>query len=133
MRRFLTILFALYYVGLSIGFTLHTHHCMGKLAGVGLLADKHEKCTRCGMKMASANAHSCCNDGQKHVIFANDRCLKQVSNKVAYNPFLFESNYSEIVICTSDDHQPYRQSCLVKRPPPDENTPLFVRNRTFRI
>lgn len=48
MKRFLIVIFALLYIGLSSGITLTIHHCMGKLVEVGIWQD--ETCNTCGAK-----------------------------------------------------------------------------------
>ena len=55
MKRFLIVIFALLYIGLSSGITLTIHHCMGKLVEVGIWQD--ETCNTCGAKHAHK---SCC-------------------------------------------------------------------------
>ena len=56
MKRFLIVIFALLYIGLSSGITLTIHHCMGKLVEVGIWQD--ETCNTCGAKHAHKSCYS---------------------------------------------------------------------------
>ena len=56
MKRFLIVIFALLYIGLSSGITLTLHHCMGKLVEVNMWQD--ETCNTCGAKHTHKSCYS---------------------------------------------------------------------------
>lgn len=66
MKRFLIVIFALLYIGLSSGITLTIHHCMGKLVEVGIWQD--ETCNTCGAK----HAHKSCSSTETQFIKISD-------------------------------------------------------------
>ena len=49
MRRFFTAIFAVYYLAVASGVTVHSHYCMGKLASMDLFHSRKNPCP-CGEK-----------------------------------------------------------------------------------
>ena len=73
MKRFLIVIFALLYIGLSSGITLTIHHCMGKLVEVGIWQD--ETCNTCGAKHAHK---SCCSIETQFIKISDDQNVDQL-------------------------------------------------------
>ena len=73
MKRFLIVIFALLYIGLSSGITLTIHHCMGKLVEVGIWQD--ETCNTCGAKHAHT---SCCSTETQFIKISDDQNVDQL-------------------------------------------------------
>ena len=73
MKRFLIVIFALLYIGLSSGITLTIHHCMGKLVEVGIWQD--ETCNTCGAKHAHK---SCCSTETQFIKISDDQNVDQL-------------------------------------------------------
>ena len=73
MKRFLIVIFALLYIGLSSGITLTIHHCMGKLVEVGIWQD--ETCNTCGAKHAHK---SCCSAETQFIKISDDQNVDQL-------------------------------------------------------
>ena len=50
MKKFITAILAVLYLGTSSGATIHMHYCMGKLADWGLGHQNSKTCGNCGME-----------------------------------------------------------------------------------
>jgi hypothetical protein len=72
MKKFMVVIVAILYMGLSTGVTFHMHYCMEKLVGIGLWHGKAKKCSNCGMEKATACKKSCCKDEHKIVKLGKD-------------------------------------------------------------
>ena len=73
MKRFLIVIFALLYVGLSSGIRLTLHHCMGKLVEVNMW--QAETCNTCGAKYAHK---SCCSTETEFIKISDDQNVDQL-------------------------------------------------------
>ncbi len=73
MKRAVVAIFALFYLAVSSGFTVHLHYCMNRLAGWGLIHSNKDKCGVCGMH--KGNAKGCCEDKHQVVKFTHDQKL----------------------------------------------------------
>ena len=73
MKRFLIVIFALLYIGLSSGITLTILHCMGKLVEVGIWQD--ETCNTFGAKHAHK---SCCSTETQFIKISDDQNVDQL-------------------------------------------------------
>ena len=73
MKRFLIVIFALLYVGLSSGITLTLHHGMGKLVEVNMW--QAETCNTCGAKYAHK---SCCSTETEFIKISDDQNVDQL-------------------------------------------------------
>ena len=67
MKKFITAILAVLYLGTSSGATIHMHYCMGKLADWGLSHNKSKTCPKCGMEKSDKFDNSCCKDEKKFV------------------------------------------------------------------
>jgi len=75
MKKFLIATLAIMYLGVSSGFAMTIHYCMGKVSSVELLTNK-DKCGKCGMK----SAPGCCKDDFK--VFKINDAHKLISNDI---------------------------------------------------
>ncbi len=62
MKKLITIIIAVLYMGAATGATVHLHYCMDKLVSSGLIKDEGGKCSKCGM---NESKDCCCKDEQK--------------------------------------------------------------------
>ena len=67
MKKFITAILAVLYLGASSGATIHMHYCMGKLADWGLTDSKSKSCPKCGMEKSHKSDNGCCKDEHKFV------------------------------------------------------------------
>jgi hypothetical protein len=75
MKKFLVTILAIVYLGVSSGFAMTIHYCMGKVSSVELLSNKN-KCGKCGMKSDTG----CCKDDFK--VFKINDAHKLISNDI---------------------------------------------------
>ncbi|PSL45725.1 hypothetical protein CLV51_104432 [Chitinophaga niastensis] len=73
MKKVLTLLLAVLYMGSSTGATFHMHYCMGKLVEVQLWHEETKKCSKCGPDQCTACAKKCCKDAHKTVKLDKDQ------------------------------------------------------------
>ena len=67
MKKFVVAIFAIFYLAISSGFTVHMHYCMGKLADWDLGHNKSKTCSKCGMDKSKEKDNGCCKDEHKFV------------------------------------------------------------------
>ncbi|MEO7801829.1 MAG: hypothetical protein ABIR81_07510 [Ginsengibacter sp.] len=127
MKKLVTAIIAVLYLGLSSGFAVNVHYCMGKKAGAEVEISKSGKCGKCGM----AAKPGCCQD-QVTVVKIND------SHKANYNSYSFQSafyllskNYSFLQAkhFLSKDQLPVSSSSPLQGTYPS----LYLLHNVFRI
>lgn len=130
MKKFIITILAVFYLGISSGATMHFHYCMGQLIESGLISKEFKKCSKCGMKADSTK--NCCKHDSKLVKVDNAQKLsdnsyhfKAFSSDLAWNKY---SVVPEVYASSITEEQP-----LSNAPPATDNTPVFIRNCTFRI
>jgi len=130
MKKFIIAIFAVFYLVVSSGFTLHMHYCMGKLADLGLFDVQKDKCNACGMPKSKTSA--CCKDEHRVVKFTHDQKsgdnsnikIKQLTKLL---PPMVEVGYSSVL---------FQTACKLhyNLPLPHfRSAPVFLRNCNFRI
>ncbi|MEO6915913.1 MAG: hypothetical protein ABI151_09925 [Chitinophagaceae bacterium] len=62
MKKLLTFLLAILYLGVSSGMAFQVHYCMDKVSELSLIPAKFEKCPKCGM-----SGNKCCRDEMKFI------------------------------------------------------------------
>lgn len=75
MKKLFTIALAFVYLAFSSGLLLEVHHCMGKIADMGLAvfaADNQDACDSCGMDLEDGSSH-CCKNEYKMVKIQSDQ------------------------------------------------------------
>ena len=131
MKKLLITVLAVFYLGVSSGATVHFHYCMGELIEWGLSNDSSEgadDCSNCGMKKGVSE--DCCKD-QKQELKLKDSQKAPLSN---YQAKIFIAEpilYHELQVNTLPSIS--EQYFSVYTVPRSEKTPVFIRNRNFRI
>ena len=129
VKKFLISIFAVFYLGIASGATVHFHYCMGELLSWGLTKADTAKCSNCGME--KSNAKKCCKDEQQQVKVEKAQKAessfqfdKLVSSVLSQQPseLLLEALPATIVA------HPFGNA-----PPRTEKTPVFLLNCNFRI
>jgi hypothetical protein len=94
MKKIIVAIFAIFYLAISSGFTLHMHYCMNKLADWGLSQSNSGTCSKCGMKKTDKKNKGCCKDEHKFVKNDSDQKIAeaglQMVKVVALPVSLFE-------------------------------------------
>ncbi len=80
MKKFITAILAVLYLGTSSGATIHMHYCMGKLADWGLSKNKSKTCPKCGMEKSHKSDNGCCKD--EHKFLKDDSAQKLAENNL---------------------------------------------------
>jgi hypothetical protein len=138
MKKVFATILAVIYLSTSMGATVHLHYCMGKLFSWSLTDKDSKNCGQCGMPKSNMNGHctsfkdGCCKDKHAHVQLDKD----QKTTEAAYT-FLTLS-FIALPGATATLSDGYVASYIAgypttNAPPEQDNVPLFIRNRTFRI
>ena len=126
MKKFLIATLAIIYLGVSSGFAMTIHYCMGKVSSVELLTNK-DKCGKCGMKTGTG----CCKDELK--VYKIDDAHKLISNDI---------NLFTPVVLIEKSKISFDQTCFGKEiisdyknhsPPISQGISLCVLNCVFII
>jgi hypothetical protein len=130
MKKFLVAIFAVFYLVISSGFTLHFHYCMGKPAGWGLFPLDKDKCGICGMH--KRNSKGCCKDENKTVKLTfdqkvSDNNIVKIQQLAQVAPAPLVAEYSSALF------QPDYRELNNLSPPHLRSVPVFIYNCNFRI
>lgn len=135
MKRILLTIFAIFYLGVSSGATLHFHYCMGELVSWGLHKQTKTVCDFCGMPKPAAKGKakkSCCEDGQHQAKV--DKSQKTDGTVYQFNapssailqPAPFANDQVQVPVKINKD-------ALCNAPPYGLKVPVFLKNCTYRI
>ncbi len=83
MKKLLVAIFAILYMGTSIGASVQMHYCMGKLADWSIGHKESKSCNKCGMEKSAIKSHDCCNDKQQFVKNTADQNSFETAFQVA--------------------------------------------------
>lgn len=129
MKKYILILFSVFYLVIISGVNLNLHYCGGKIISVSLFHSKNDiGC--CGKKMTKKG---CCQDKttfikvkEKHL--SNADIKFEINKNLAstsidyYTVFYLTINKNDIELI--NDYNP---------PPPNYKTPIFIKNRVLII
>lgn len=132
MKKFIVLILAVFYLGVSSGAGLHFHHCMGQLVEWGLSSTKAEAssgCKKCGMKAGAEN--DCCKHQTKEV-------KVDKVQKVSESYFQFAIQSTEVksafpdgnILSYSSVTEAYPVS---KSPPGKDDSAKYLQVCSFRI
>ncbi|SDL87618.1 hypothetical protein SAMN05421813_10397 [Daejeonella rubra] len=130
MKKLIVSILAVFYLGISSGATMHFHYCMGQLIESGFLSKESKTCDKCSMK--ADTTQDCCKHESKLVkvdsaqkLSDNFYQFKTFSSDLAWHKY---SVIPRVYTSSITEDQP-----LSNAPPTTDNTPVFIRNCTFRI
>jgi hypothetical protein len=130
MKKVIVAIFAIFYLAISSGFTLHMHYCMNKLAEWGLAQNNSSTCPKCGMKKTDNKHKGCCKDEHKFVKNDSDQKIAeaglQMVKAVALPVSLFE-------IFPIDFPSVTEKNPLSHAPPRRNGVAVYIRNCVFLI
>jgi hypothetical protein len=131
MKKLLITVLAVFYLGVSSGATVHFHYCMGELIEWGLSNDSSEgadDCSNCGMKKGISE--DCCKD-QKQELKIKDSQKAPLSifqaKIFAMEPIIYPILHVKALQPVSEQYSSFNS--VVR----SGKTPVFIRNRNFRI
>ena len=128
MKRFLIVIFALLYVGLSSGITLTLHHCMGKLVEVNMW--QAETCNTCGAKYAHK---SCCSTETEFIKISDDQNVDQLQ-VIKHVPVAIALRLEVRRLCSVRESRRGTDFSIYADTPPEwSGTDRLIRHCTFLI
>lgn len=130
MKKVVVAIFAVFYLVITSGFTLHFHYCMNKPAGWSLFPLNKEKCGVCGMH--KGNSKGCCKDENKTVKFTFDQKLTD-NNVAKIQQLTSVASLPLMVEHLSVSLQPEHKELNNLSPPHLRSVPVFICNCNFRI
>lgn len=132
MKKFITAILAIVYMGTSAGANLHFHYCMGKLVSWDLSGKEAAHCPGCGMTKKETDSKGCCKDEHKFVKNDNDQKATDASLQLLQLPVtdlpiaLIESPSFNFTFISKD--------CPVSNAPPrSHGVAVYILNRAFLI
>lgn len=132
MKKFITAILAVLYLGTSSGATIHMHYCMGKLADWGLGHNKSKTCGQCGMEKTESTDNGCCKD--EHKFFKDDSAQKITENSLQMLQVLsaaMPAAYIELPVVEFPSLT--EESPNSNAPPRTQGVPVYIRNCVFLI
>lgn len=132
MKKLITVILAVIYLGTSTGATLRFHYCMGELVGWGFGSKEAAHCAGCGMSKKETDSKGCCKDEHKFFKNDNDQKTTDASLPVLLIPVtdlpvaIIESTHPNFTSASED----YPVS---NAPPRSHGFAVYILNRTFLI
>ncbi len=132
MKKFITTILAILYIGTSTGATVYTHYCMGKVADWGIGHNDAKTCGFCGMEKTDSTDNGCCTD--EHKFFKDDSAQKITENNLQILQVLsaaIPSTYIELPIVEFSSVTEENPSSHA--PPRTTGVAVYIRNCTYLI
>lgn len=132
MKKFITAILAVLYLGTSSGATIHMHYCMGKLADWGLGHQKSKTCGNCGMEKSDKKDNGCCKD--EHKFLKDDSAQKVTEGNLQLIQLMATAlpsaniHLPELALPSLTEESPNSNA-----PPRTQGVPVYIRNCVFRI
>jgi hypothetical protein len=138
MKKVLATILAVIYLSTSMGATVHLHYCMNKLVAWGLLDHSGKDCSFCGMqnrrsaKGCTVAKKDCCRDEHRQIRTDKDQkpgqSFTEFAKIIPSAAILSYSAWTDPFVAA-----PVLTLPVVKGPPLNTDTPVFLRNCNFRI
>jgi len=132
MKKLITAILAVVYLGTSTGATLRFHYCMGELVSWGLGSKEATHCPGCGMLKKETDSKGCCKD--EHKFIKNDTDQKGTDSGLPVLlipatdlPVALIESPSFNFAFLSEDHP------VSNAPPRSHGVAVYILNRTFLI
>ncbi|WP_212003922.1 hypothetical protein [Chitinophaga sp. HK235] len=132
MKKILTLILAMLYIGTSTGATFHMHYCMGKLVEVELWRGDSKKCSHCKTDLNKGCSKKCCKDEHKTVKLEKDQkvvahALDFLQMPVADAPAYYTSLPPARVLALAEEHP------VSNAPPRSSKVHPHILHCNFRI
>ncbi len=132
MKKFITAILAVLYLGTSTGAMIHMHYCMGKLANWGLGQQDSKTCGKCGMEKSDQKDNGCCKD--EHKFFKDDSAQKVTERSLHLMQVVAVALPPDFTQLPQIAFTSITEECPVSNAPPrTPGVPIYIRNCTFRI
>ncbi len=130
MKKLIITILAIFYLGVSSGATVHFHFCMGELVDLNISPDKAHKCSTCGMD--KARSKNCCKDQHQKLEVKDSTKASQIVYHFNLTgketPLSSYRELEEVYLYSISENKTIGNS-----PPRTQATPVFIRNKNFRI
>lgn len=84
MKKFITAIIAILYLGSSSGVAMEIHYCMGKKSGVEFYGAESKLCSKCGM----IEKKGCCHDKHQFYKLQDAHKIVAAEDKINFTPLL---------------------------------------------
>jgi hypothetical protein len=131
MKRLVTAILAILYMGTSMGATFHLHYCMGKLAAWNITFTKSAACQFCNIEKSTVKSKSCCSDEQRVIKTSGDQKAAENSFQAIYpitDAIPSDAVEAPVHIVSITEANPFSNG-----PPQSGGIAIYIRNRVFRI
>lgn len=132
MKKLITAILAVVYLGTSSGATLRFHYCMGELVSWGLGSKEAALCPGCGMPKKDRDVKGCCKDEHKFIKNTNDQKNTEAAYPTVNLVTAIEPAISIEINCVPrvvvSEKKPYSNA-----PPRRCGTPVYILNCVFLI
>jgi len=136
MKRLITLILTVIYIGTVTGAPVQLHYCMGKLVEWQLGSSEKERCGSCGMKKAPAGTgiakKQCCEDQFKELKLKKDQRLPASSQQPVFMPAAV-TPVNACVIPAVPVIALATVFPVTTGPPPAAGIPVFLLHCNFRI
>ena len=132
MKKFITAILAVLYIGSSVGASVHMHYCMGKVAEWSIRQIDSKTCGTCGMEKAESTDNGCCKD--EHKFFKDDSAQKITeSNMQMLQQLSITMPSSYMVLPIVDFPSVTEENPFSHAPPRTGGVAVYIRNCIFLI
>jgi hypothetical protein len=137
VKKFITAILAIIYIGTATGVSVHLHYCMGKLVSWGLVDHESKHCMVCGMLKSAGHGQGiakkdCCKDEHKLIQTVKDQKATSSNDLVVKCPLVSLvaeggplPDISAISLAVANP--------LANAPPGSRQVRLFLLTRSFRV
>lgn len=132
MKKFITAILAVLYLGTSSGASIHMHYCMGKLADWTLSDSKSKSCPKCGMEKSNKADNGCCRD--EHKFLKDDSAKKLAETNVQMLQFLSLAVPASFIELPAIDFPSVTEENPISHSPPrTHGVAIYIFKRSFLI
>ncbi|RZL33402.1 MAG: hypothetical protein EOO96_12245 [Pedobacter sp.] len=132
MKKFFLTFMAFFYLAVTSGAGVNLHYCMGELVDWSLTDSQKHACDFCGMEKKKATEKSCCKDVQHQAKV--DQAQKANAQIYKFEQVAFiVPQVKPIETYLFPVAQDFLQEARSNAPPLRQQTPIFIKNCTYRI
>ncbi len=132
MKKVLTAILAVLYIGTSNGAAINLHYCMGELAGWGWGDTRPGTCGSCGMKKVEEKDSGCCRDEHKFIKNVQDQKTAEAGLQILDAETL--TLPVSFFVTLSPDFPSDKIEYFFSHPPPRScGVAVYIRNRVFLV
>lgn len=132
MKKFITAILAILYIGTSTGASVYTHYCMGMVADWGVGQNDSKTCGKCGMEKTDSKDNGCCKD--EHKFYKDDSAQKLTENNGQPVQVLSTALPASFIQLPNIEIDSVTEANPLSHAPPRANgVAVYIRNCTYLI